>query len=298
MKNPTDDRKEDAGTKAIAQALAEELAYKSCATTFSSCAECMKAVDRESTTIVCGKPFHYADIISERLSSFFDEKYRRIAEMERAGWISTKDRMPKRLETVLVCYVWESGYTGKVQLRVAMAQYIPPRSVLVQDFLDPDSDYSAEEWEYSEEHDDCWLPESWYEKAWENCDNSGWYLCDGSDVSHWRLLPELPVDVEFSATKTGDTEEKECEIKWDEEKTYGEATLEDGMFIAIVRFRGAGHCRYEVAITTPVKDDKPQNVSHTSFSVRMDEQGREANLQEMLDLIVRCARTVKSKGEN
>lgn len=111
------------------------------------------------------------------------------------GWIYTKDRMPEKLTHVLVCYILKSDSTGETHRRIAIAEYIPPRTVYVSDYIDPDEDYDFNDCaDYDQERDEAYVNESWYEKAWENNDYGGWYLCDANGVIAWRPLPDLPKD--------------------------------------------------------------------------------------------------------
>lgn len=95
------------------------------------------------------------------------------------GWLSVEEQKPPKQTPVLVA----------VSRHVCIAEYIPARTVLAADYLDPDGDFDEEHWERDEDGE-LFVPESWYERAWFEADHSGWLL--NAAVTHWMPLPKAP----------------------------------------------------------------------------------------------------------
>ena len=82
--------------------------------------------------------------------------------------------------TVLIYWINELG-NG----RTSIGEYVPKYTVEAHD--DSFNDF---EWaDYSEDKDEYYIPEGWYELGW--CGDSGYEPIDG-EVTHWRLLPRPP----------------------------------------------------------------------------------------------------------
>ena len=99
---------------------------------------------------------------------------------ECARWISVEDRLPETLIGVLVRYTTFQGIP-----RTTVAQYVAPKTVLDEDFLDEDAEGCSE---YDEEKDCYWVVEGWWENSWES--ETNWKLT--GTVTHWMPLPEPP----------------------------------------------------------------------------------------------------------
>jgi hypothetical protein len=115
-----------------------------------------------------------------------------IAQHAEGAWVPVGEGIPPARTPVFVYIEQKSEYSGKIIRCRTIAEYIPSHTVLASDYLDPNGDWEWEDqgWEYSEEHDDYYLPESWYERAWFNSDYSGWFL--SANITHWRTLPKPP----------------------------------------------------------------------------------------------------------
>lgn len=99
---------------------------------------------------------------------------------QESKWISIKERLPEILTGVLVRYISSYGKT-----HTTIAQYIAPKTVLEEDFLDDDAEGCSE---YDEEKDCFWVIEGWWENSWES--ETNWKLT--GTVTHWMPLPEPP----------------------------------------------------------------------------------------------------------
>ena len=96
-------------------------------------------------------------------------------------WISVEDKLPLAKEHVLATY--RNNY-GKA--RVAVAQYIPPKTVEAHDFLAYDAEGGSE---FDDETDTEWVIEGWWEGSWEA--DTNWKISD--KITHWMPLPEPPI---------------------------------------------------------------------------------------------------------
>jgi hypothetical protein len=96
-------------------------------------------------------------------------------------WISVEERLPETQRRVLVFFKNEYDRS-----RITCANYIAPKTVLAEDFLD--SEYSDGFEEYDEEKDCYWTPEGFYESNYETDVN--YFL--GYKVTHWMPLPQHP----------------------------------------------------------------------------------------------------------
>ena len=100
-----------------------------------------------------------------------------------SNWISVDLRMPELRKPVLV-----SVSVRHERGTISIAEYIEPKSVLADDYLDPE--WSEEFGEYDEEKDCYWTPSGWFE--WQIATEVNFYLTDA--VTHWQLLPERAAD--------------------------------------------------------------------------------------------------------
>jgi len=98
-------------------------------------------------------------------------------------WINVKDKKPKCQQKVLVFF--KNSCDMKI---IAMAQYIPPKTVLEEDFI-------AEEWwedqslsEHDEKEDCYWVIEGWFEYSEEA--EMQYKIVD--KITHWMELPDFP----------------------------------------------------------------------------------------------------------
>ena len=98
-------------------------------------------------------------------------------------WISVKERLPKAERTVFVSVFPESQY---MKPYTTNACYIPPKTVLAENFLDENSDGLADE--YDESNDCYWVKEGWFEICMEGEYN---YKINGT-ITHWMPRPEPP----------------------------------------------------------------------------------------------------------
>lgn len=99
-------------------------------------------------------------------------------------WISVNERMPEAKQRVLAFYTNEYEKS-----RIETACYIPPRTVLVEDFLSEDAEGCEE---YDEEKDCYWVVEGWWESSLESDEN--WMITN--KVTHWMPLPKAPDSTE------------------------------------------------------------------------------------------------------
>lgn len=104
-------------------------------------------------------------------------------------FISVKESLPRPKQR---CYVFAetgSDKPGMMEKTVfqTMAEYIPPRTVLFEDYMD--DDYCGDDWgDYDEENDCYWTREGWYE--WQSETDVNYFLT--AKVTHWMPLFELP----------------------------------------------------------------------------------------------------------
>ena len=103
-------------------------------------------------------------------------------------WIDVNDQMPKHDTRVLVCYKNELEKD-----RVEIAEYIPPRTILAENYFNSEAEGCDE---YDEEKDCWWVKEGWYEASWTA--DTNWAL--GYTPTHWMPLPQS-VDMFDQQTK-------------------------------------------------------------------------------------------------
>ncbi len=93
-----------------------------------------------------------------------------------SNWISVLDELPPSEKSVL--FYWENSYGLS---RLSKGYYAKKHEV----------EYDNEEFEefmdYSEEKDQYFVKEGWYENGWELE-----YTAKIENVTHWHLLPDLP----------------------------------------------------------------------------------------------------------
>ena len=105
-----------------------------------------------------------------------------------ADWISVKDKLPESGVHVLLCcemHRYGGGIAGKY---VCDGYYAEANKISAGGFPD-DCDC-----EYSEEDDEYYLREGWYEviKNWDDYNS----VTVGDFVTHWKPLPEPPEEVQ------------------------------------------------------------------------------------------------------
>jgi hypothetical protein len=96
-------------------------------------------------------------------------------------WININEKEPENHQRVMVFYKNDFG-----KGRITIAKYIKPKTVLAEDFLDPE--YSMDFEEYDEEKDCYWTPAGFYESQYATDIN--WYLSE--TITHWMPLPNFP----------------------------------------------------------------------------------------------------------
>ena len=99
-------------------------------------------------------------------------------------WISVEDRLPEKLTRVLAS-LQMFDYLGKPMVRTTIAEYLPARTVLEEDYLSSDGE-NYELVEYDEEKDCYWCLENWYESNIYHEEN--YQIID--KVVAWMPLPE------------------------------------------------------------------------------------------------------------
>lgn len=104
-----------------------------------------------------------------------------------SGWISVKDGPPKSGKHVFVTCEIRSLYGYKKQY-VCEAFYAAEHSISEGKYL-----YDTDCYDYSEEDDEYYLKEGWYEVI-HNCDEYS-SIVIGDFVTHWMPLPEAPEEV-------------------------------------------------------------------------------------------------------
>ena len=92
-------------------------------------------------------------------------------------WIDVNDELPESLKQVLVKCMSDYGKSY-----VTMAKFVKGKTVLSEDFLDPDCCDSCQE--YDESIDDYYVIEGWFEYQTEVDIN--WKI--SSNVTHWRPI--------------------------------------------------------------------------------------------------------------
>ncbi len=99
-------------------------------------------------------------------------------------WISVDERLPEIQQRVLVYFANSFGRKW-----ITCAEYITPKSVLEEDYMDLDHSDGGE---YDEEKDCYWTTSGWYEFNYEP--ETKWRLND--EVTHWMPLPNAPTMTE------------------------------------------------------------------------------------------------------
>lgn len=98
-------------------------------------------------------------------------------------WISIKDRLPESNKRVFV--YWKNSYNNG---RTSPAVYIPDKTILSEDFLDPEY---CEGFEIYDEEKDCyWTPKGWYEMQYVT--DMNYFISD--EILYWMPLPNPPQD--------------------------------------------------------------------------------------------------------
>lgn len=141
----------------------------------------------------CADPKHeYTEIPTEQLIGILDE-LERLQESER--WHKYPDEKPKKLKRKLISCKYPNRYSGKpIQL---IAQYVPPKTVLADDFLSDELDCENVQ-EYDEEKDCYWVVEGW----WECSEEAEYNYQISGDVIEWRDIP-LPSSPEVTTIERG-----------------------------------------------------------------------------------------------
>ncbi|MEC4565538.1 DUF551 domain-containing protein [Paenibacillus sp. CMAA1739] len=98
-------------------------------------------------------------------------------------WISVKDKLPKTQQRVIARFI-VTTFDDKVIPKSSVAEYIAPRTVLEEDYMNEDF---AGEGDYDEQKDCFWTVSGWYESSYEADVN--WRL--SQEVTHWMPLPSV-----------------------------------------------------------------------------------------------------------
>ena len=112
---------------------------------------------------------------------------------EASQWISVKDRPPESGKHVFAACEIRSLYGYKKQY-VCEAFYAKEHSISAGRYPEDDDCY-----DYSEEDDEYYLKEGWYEVI-HNWDEFGGVLI-GDFVTHWMPLPEPPMEGEHGVVE-------------------------------------------------------------------------------------------------
>lgn len=111
------------------------------------------------------------------------------------NWISVDEQLPETQKRVLVCFTNSSGKAW-----VTCADYIAPKSVLYEDYMDEQFSTVGE---YDEENDCYWTDEGFYE--YNYAPETNWQLSD--KVTHWMPLPQA---IETTEQPSGASAEEEA----------------------------------------------------------------------------------------
>lgn len=103
-----------------------------------------------------------------------------VVEKYNSKWISIKDKLPNQQKRVLVLTEDSEG-----RKRITVAEYIAPKTVLSDDYIDEDAAFGFDE--YDEENDCYWTPAGFYENQYYTDNN--FYIND--EVTHWQELPSF-----------------------------------------------------------------------------------------------------------
>ena len=102
--------------------------------------------------------------------------------MSELNWIPVSQKYQTACKQVLVVFEMEHGVKF-----ITMAQYVPPKTLLAEDFLSEEA-MGTDFPEYDEEKDCYWAPGGFYE--WQYVPDQNWFLDE--NITHWAPLPLLP----------------------------------------------------------------------------------------------------------
>jgi len=117
----------------------------------------------------------------EKYDKLQDENKRLREELEKHRWIS--ERLPKNLKRVVVAYKNSLG-----KLRITIAEYIQPRSILAEEYLSEDCPIQFAESDYDKSKDCYWTPSGWYESTYHGEIN----LYIRETIICWMPIPIIP----------------------------------------------------------------------------------------------------------
>jgi len=100
-------------------------------------------------------------------------------------WVLVSQKTPITKQRVYVIIRWKCD--NKYQYKQSVADYIAPRSVLVEDYMDPEF-LECETNDYDEENDCFWTPGGWYESC--HTTEINYFISD--EVIAWKPLDKIP----------------------------------------------------------------------------------------------------------
>lgn len=117
-----------------------------------------------------------------------------------AEWISVKDKLPESGVNVLLCCEYKK-YGGGIGKYICDGYYAAARSIECSGLPDECA------CEYSEEDDEYYLFEGWYEVIKNWYEYSSVAIEDGDTVTHWMPLPAPPEEeIEAAEAEEADAE--------------------------------------------------------------------------------------------
>jgi hypothetical protein len=127
------------------------------------------------------KQYPKGSVIASMAEELLNTKAELLAARKALAWVPVEERLPEVRRDVLAIIERENGLS-----HVEKVCYIPPKTILSEEFLDGDYAESVEE--YDEEIDNFWVVEGWWEASNEASINwkiSGTVIC-------WLDIPPLP----------------------------------------------------------------------------------------------------------
>ncbi|MFA5659127.1 MAG: DUF551 domain-containing protein [Oscillospiraceae bacterium] len=117
------------------------------------------------------------DAIIQRLAAYEDTG---LEPDKIPQWIPTSEKLPEAKQRVLAYYKNQCGKS-----RIEIACYIPPETILADDFLSDEAEGCDE---YDEKNDCYWVKEGWFEDSWES--DTNWGITP--KILYWMPLSQPP----------------------------------------------------------------------------------------------------------